>query len=383
MRHDGIHGAATYYSYELPSGCRRRVHCPAPATARIRTFGDSFTHCDQVSDGETWQEVLSAHLNEGLENYGVGGYSVFQAYLRMQQVEREAAEPADYLILNIWDDDHLRNLDPWPALRRRTLCVQYTQPHLDVELTEGLRSTAATVTPRPNPLRSAAAVRGCLSDPAWLVETLGDAPLVRMLVDCGLTELSAFRVRALLFACYAQLTDDDSDDSDPSSQSSLKEIVAEIDAATAGDDTVAQGESAEEGAAWRRYVAAPPGGAEAVRAMAAHVAAALAGSRFVVEQAEEMAARNGQKLMVLLSHSEQGIRRELRGEPRWDARFVRWLRGRPLPLVDLRDAHREVRGQPRATGPAARATAGCRLMVCGAQDYAQLGCSEDAYLARH
>ena len=61
----------------------------------------------------------------------------------------------------------------------------------------------------------------------------------------------------------------------------------------------------------------------------------------------QYAARNGQQLMVVLSHSEQGIRRELRAEPRWDARFVRWLRGRPLPLVDLRDAHREVRGQPR------------------------------------
>ena len=49
--------------------------------------GDSFTHCDQVSDGETWQEFLASHIREPVKNFGVGGYSVFQAVKRMERVQ--------------------------------------------------------------------------------------------------------------------------------------------------------------------------------------------------------------------------------------------------------------------------------------------------------
>ena len=104
----GIDGSTARCRYEA-SGCRARVNFPEQ-TARIHTYGDSFTHGDQVSDGETWQEVLAAHMQDSIENYGVGGYSVYQAYLRMLEVE--ARHPAEFVILNIYDDDHLRNLDP-------------------------------------------------------------------------------------------------------------------------------------------------------------------------------------------------------------------------------------------------------------------------------
>ena len=50
---------------------------------RMNTYGDSFTQCHQVSDGETWQEYLAAHLGEPVRNFGVGGYGVYQAYRRM------------------------------------------------------------------------------------------------------------------------------------------------------------------------------------------------------------------------------------------------------------------------------------------------------------
>jgi hypothetical protein len=43
---------------------------------RINTYGDSFTQCAQVSDGETWQEILAAHLGEPIGNFGVSGYGV-------------------------------------------------------------------------------------------------------------------------------------------------------------------------------------------------------------------------------------------------------------------------------------------------------------------
>ena len=71
---------------------------------RIHTFGNRFTQCSQVSDGGTWQEYLAQHLGEPVINYGVGGHSVYQMYLRTKMIGE--ADPADYVILNIWEDDH-------------------------------------------------------------------------------------------------------------------------------------------------------------------------------------------------------------------------------------------------------------------------------------
>lgn len=74
VRSDGIDGSSTFYHYEWTTGprtgCRKLVNA-AGRRSRIHTYGDSFTHCDQVSDAETWQEYLAAHLQEPVENYGV------------------------------------------------------------------------------------------------------------------------------------------------------------------------------------------------------------------------------------------------------------------------------------------------------------------------
>ena len=88
IRPDGIDKSKTFYHYE-GSGARKRVNF-LEATSRVHTYGDSFTHCDQVNDGETWQEFLAAHLGEPIENFGVGGYSVYQAYLRMRRGEKKS-----------------------------------------------------------------------------------------------------------------------------------------------------------------------------------------------------------------------------------------------------------------------------------------------------
>lgn len=76
---------------------------------RINTYGDSFTQCQQVSDGETWQEYLAAHLGEPVRNYGVGGYGVYQAYLRLLR-EEKTKNAAKYLVFYIWGGDHTRSL---------------------------------------------------------------------------------------------------------------------------------------------------------------------------------------------------------------------------------------------------------------------------------
>jgi hypothetical protein len=104
---DGIDGSATI-STARPDGARTSFMYVG-RTCRINTYGDSFTQCHQVSDGETWQEYLAGHLGEPIRNFGMGGYGVYQAYRRMVREER-TDHGAKYLIFYIWGDDHIRSL---------------------------------------------------------------------------------------------------------------------------------------------------------------------------------------------------------------------------------------------------------------------------------
>lgn len=106
---DGIYDTISAYTYEEHGGHRKMINY-AESPCRINTYGNSYTQCAQVSDGETWQEILAAHFREPIRNFGVGGYGVYQAYLRMMRVEKTDLA-AEYIILNIWDDDYLRNID--------------------------------------------------------------------------------------------------------------------------------------------------------------------------------------------------------------------------------------------------------------------------------
>lgn len=51
MVRDGLDGSRSTYSYE-PDGARRVINY-ADRPGRLNTYGDSFTMCHQVSDGET------------------------------------------------------------------------------------------------------------------------------------------------------------------------------------------------------------------------------------------------------------------------------------------------------------------------------------------
>ncbi|MEQ8838034.1 MAG: hypothetical protein RID07_14610, partial [Lacipirellulaceae bacterium] len=104
---DGVDGSHTLARY-AERGHRRQVNF-ADLPCRINTYGDSFTQGHQVGDGETWQEVLSAHFCEPIRNYGIGGFGVDQAYRRLVEIE-ETSQGASHVILNIWGDDHHRSI---------------------------------------------------------------------------------------------------------------------------------------------------------------------------------------------------------------------------------------------------------------------------------
>lgn len=62
-----------------------------------------------------------------IRNFGIGGWSVYQAYLRMLREEKR--KPGKYIIFNIYEDDSYRNLDSWKNIRRRKH-PQFIEPTL-------------------------------------------------------------------------------------------------------------------------------------------------------------------------------------------------------------------------------------------------------------
>ncbi len=117
---DGMEGTRTSYTFEEHGGHRKMINY-TDQPCRINTYGNSYTQCAQVSDGETWQEILAAHFREPMRNFGVGGYGVYQAYLTAMRMEVTDLA-SEYIILNIWDDDHMRNIDAARWIRVAWMC---------------------------------------------------------------------------------------------------------------------------------------------------------------------------------------------------------------------------------------------------------------------
>ncbi len=274
VRSDGIDGSWTFYNYE-PTGSRRVVNFPDRAS-RIHTYGNSYTHCDQVSDGESWQEYLAAHLQEPIRNFGVGGYSVYQAYRRMLKVEAET--PAEYLILNVWDDDHYRNLDAWRSIRARRQ-GRFTLPHLRVDVERG------TCDQVDNPCLTGDEVYR-LCDPDWVWQTFGEDPI-------------------------------------------LQGIIAKESSATESDSEKETGSSAQHANA----------GTDA-QVYQLYTEAALFATKHVVSLTERFAKEHQKQLMLILSFGRKSMAAALKGQPLFDQSFLDWLREKDYPVVDLRDAFR-------------------------------------------
>ena len=116
LPHDGVDKSSTIST--IGDNGARTSFMYANKPCRINTYGNSFTQCHQVSDGETWQEYLAAHLGEPIRNFGMGGYGVNQTYRRMLR-EEKTKNGAEYLMVYIWGDDHIRSL-----LRCRYMLIQ-------------------------------------------------------------------------------------------------------------------------------------------------------------------------------------------------------------------------------------------------------------------
>jgi hypothetical protein len=107
MPHDGIENSSTISTVQKDGRRTNQIYSDKPC--RINTYGNSFTQCHQVSDAETWQEYLAGHLGEPVQNFGMGGFGVYQAYRRL--IKREIEDKnSKYVILYMWGDDYVRSV---------------------------------------------------------------------------------------------------------------------------------------------------------------------------------------------------------------------------------------------------------------------------------
>lgn len=175
--HDGIDQSSTLSTAQQNRARTSFVY--AGKSCRINTYGNSFTQCHQVSDGETWQEYLAAHLGEPIRNFGMGGFGVYQSYRRMLQ-EEKTDQAAEYLILYVWGDDHIRSL-----LRCRYMLIQGWMrdreqneevgkmfhgnfwPNVEMDLEKGELVEKESLIRSPDELYK-------MTDPDWMIENLRD-----------------------------------------------------------------------------------------------------------------------------------------------------------------------------------------------------------------
>ncbi|MEQ8848967.1 hypothetical protein [Botrimarina sp.] len=311
---DGVDGARTLGRYGRGrdfGGPRRQVNFP-DAPCRINTYGDSFTQGHQVSDGETWQEVLAAHFCEPVRNWGIGGFGVYQACRRMRDVEASDMA-ASHLVLNIWGDDHHRSVYAWrwlsfptEVLSSMTGVMFHANPWVHARLTEnGDLDERPNLCPTPESLYD-------LCDTERVIDLFGNDDVTHALVAANTGRL---------------------DDADALRRLADAGGVGSLDL---GDDA-------------------------SRRRAARHVMNryAIAVGKLVVADAARLAQSSGKRLMVLLSHPSGSVWRHCAGETAEEAGEVDWhptdftesVRRRGLPVVDTVEAHVEdfarFRGTPK------------------------------------
>ena len=282
---DGVDSSWCDYNYGK-YGERKMINY-ADKPCRINTYGNSFTQCHQVSDGETWQEVLAAHIGEPIRNFGVGGWSVYQAYLRMKREEKRV--PADVIIFNIWSDDHYRNLDAWRNIRvrRQGGFAEPTLPYVRVNLGTG------DFTEHPNPCPTK---KSCynLCDVDWIVNNFKDD-----------------------FAFRMQLAHEYAGDKQISREyDSVRQLALTFGINTRIDSAESMNTSAHQ----------------------LHTKAALYSSMRIVELVEKFASNN-KKVLYVLSCNSIDIARAVRQGGRFDQEFVDYMKKNNLPYVDLLEEH--------------------------------------------
>jgi len=289
---DGMDGCYTI-STAQENGART-AHMYADKKCRINTYGNSFTQCHQVSDGETWQEYLAAHIGEPVQNFGMGGFGVYQAYRRMVRTE-QTDDSADYVVLYIWGDDHCRSVMRcrhatfyrWWDHRDGLSFHSNFWANIEMDMDSGRFVEKDNLLPTPEALYK-------MTDPDFMVETLKDDLMVQLYAIAHI---------------------------DPSSLDldRLHDLARILD--VPGLDKTHDGELKE----WAEQLKNSYG---------------FAATKQIVKKATQFCQEKGKELMIFLL-CPRAARQLLEGEPRYEQEIVDYLDSEGLRYFDMNLAHLE------------------------------------------
>jgi len=284
---DGIDNSLSTYTY-AENDSERLMSNYKEKPCRINTYGNSFTQCHQVSDNETWQEILAAHIQEPVRNFGIGGWSVYQAWLRLQF--EETRTPADVILFNIYEDDHLRNLDSWRNIRVRKhpQHIESTLPYIQVDLKR------KQIRERPNPCPTMESFYHLCDLDKTVALFKDDFVLKIMLAHQQAEEENPDRAYDPMMALNRT--------------HGIETRIDTSETLSRAADTL-------------------------------HRRAGLFASQKIVELIEEYALRNDKRIIYILSYPARYIKRTITTGERWDQLFISFLQDRNLTVVDLCDAH--------------------------------------------
>ena len=284
---DGINKSISVYHFAKPDG-ERIMSNYAGKPCWINTYGNSFTQCHQVSDNETWQEVLAAHLQEPVKNFGIGGWSVYQAYLRMLKEEKRT--PAKYIIFNIYSDDHYRNLDAWRNIRvnKHERFIEPPLPFLKVDLKN------RTISEHPNPTpRKEDFYKLCNLDDTY--ELFKDDFVTRIRIAHN---KSKERNENLDYKEIHELTQTHGIETSLDSNATMSHVVSTY-----------------------------------------HRECALFSTKKIIGKIEQFAAENNKKILYVLSYPAGYLAEAHEEKRRWDQSIIDYINSKKLPLVDLGQSH--------------------------------------------
>ena len=265
---------------------------------RINTYGNSFTQCNQVNDGETWQEYLAGHLGEPVGNFGMGGFGVYQAYRRMIR-EEKTDHGAEYVILYIWGDDHIRSLlrcrymltKGWNERTNRTEGVGKMfhgnfWAHVEINLETGKLEEKENLLPTRKSLYK-------MTDPDWMYEALEDDLALRMYLYKN-NQISDIDLKALKTLSRHLKCPVDFDGN------SLRSSVVEL---------------------LDKY--------------------SFEATKYILSKAGEFASANEKKLMVIIFDPYRVTKQLLRGGIRYDREIVDFLKQNNINHIDMNLMHVE------------------------------------------
>jgi hypothetical protein len=290
---DGMEKSFSIGTYEKHGGHRKMVNY-ADQPCRINTYGDSYTQCAQVSDGETWQEALAAHLREPIRNFGVGGYGVYHAYLKAMEIEVTDLA-AEYIILNVWDDDHKRNLDAARWTRVAWMCRDLP------------RGTAK-------------------AEDAYPVHGFPWAHMRYDLRKDGFVELPGILEKAE--DLYKLVGKDNYYETFKNDSLAHLYVLAQ-----GGEAPVGELEQIAEAFGLKINLRNPATRTKDAEKL--HTVYGMRSTTYIVDKLGKWAAKNGRKMMVLLSYDVPSVMNFIEKGQRWDDEFVEYLKDKNVTYVDF------------------------------------------------